>query len=272
VLNADDRLLAECSREIPAPINWFSLDSSSELVARHLEKGGTAAVVDVGRIVLARGDRRATLLQIGEVPITFGGTAEHNVANTLAAVAAAAALGIGVPHMMAALRAFGQRLEDNPGRTNLIQLGGVRILLDFAHNPHGMSALVAVAETIPAQRRLLLVGQAGDRNDEAIRELARAAWKLRPNHVVVKEMEGYLRGRELGEVPALLADEFSRLGVPEEAISWAGPELAGVRRALEWARPGDLLVLAVHEDRPAVLGLLDRLAAAQWQAGDALPG
>jgi UDP-N-acetylmuramyl tripeptide synthase len=272
VLNADDPLLAECSRSIPAPINWFSLDPSSELVAQHLEQGGTAVVLDAGRIVLAQGDRRATLLQIADVPITFGGTAEHNVANTLAAVAAAAALGIGVPHMTAALRAFGQKLEDNPGRANLIELGDVRILLDFAHNPHGMSALVAVAETIPGQRRLLLIGQAGDRSDEAIRELARAAWKLRPDHVVVKEMETYLRGRPPGQVPALLADEFSRLGVSEEAISWAGPEIAGVRRALEWARPGDLLVLAVHEDRPAVLDLLDRLAASEWRAGDPLPG
>jgi UDP-N-acetylmuramyl tripeptide synthase len=271
VLNADDPLLTECSRSIPAPIIWFSLHSTSELVAQHIEKGGTAVVVDAGRIVLAQGDRRATLLQIADVPITFGGTAEHNVANALAAVAAAAGLGIGVLHMTAALRAFGQQLEDNPGRANFIELGGLRILVDFAHNPHGMSALVAVAETIPAQRRLLLVGQAGDRSDEAIRELARAAWKLRPDHVVVKEMETYLRGRAPGQVPALLADEFSRLGVSEEAISWAGPEIAGVRRALEWARPGDLLVLAVHEDRPAVLDLLDRLAASEWRAGDPLP-
>jgi UDP-N-acetylmuramyl tripeptide synthase len=272
VLNADDALLAERGRSIPARINWFSLDSSSELVAQHLEQGGTAVVADGGRVVLAQGDRRATLLEIAEIPITFAGSAEHNVANVLAAVAAAAALGITVPHITKALRRFGHSLEDNPGRANLIELGGVRILLDFAHNPHGMLALVAVAETFPAERLLLLVGQAGDRSDEAIRELARAAWTLRPDHIVVKEMETYLRGRAPGEVPGLLADEFSRLGVPEEAISWAGPEIAGVRRALEWAQPGDLLVLAVHEDRPAVQDLLDRLAASEWRAGDPIPG
>jgi len=271
VLNADDPLLVEQSRGIPAAVTWFTLNPSSDLLARHLENGGTAVVADGGRIVLAQGERRATLLEVAEIPITFGGVAKHNVANVLAAVAAAAGLGITVPHITAALRRFGQRLEDNPGRANLIELGGVRILLDFAHNPHGMSALVAVAETIPAQRRLLLVGQAGDRSDEAIRELARAAWKLRPDHVVVKEMESYLRGRTSGEIPALLADEFSRLGLPEAAITWAGLEIAGVRWALEWARPGDLLVLAVHEDRPAVLDLLDRLSADEWKAGDPLP-
>jgi predicted dithiol-disulfide oxidoreductase (DUF899 family) len=89
--------------------------------------------------------------------------------------------------------------------------------------------------------------------------------------VVVKDMEAYLRGRAPGEVPALLADEFTRLGIREESLSRAGEEIAAVRRALEWARPGDLLVLAVHQDRRAVLDLLDRLQAVRWQAGDPLP-
>jgi cyanophycin synthetase len=272
VLNADDPLLVERSRGLAAPISWFSLNPASDLLARHLESGGTAAVAEAGRIVLAQGERRATLLPITDIPITFGGAAQHNVANVLAAVAAAQALGIPVPQMTEALRRFGQSLEDNPGRANLIELGGVRILLDFAHNPHGMLALVEVVKTLPAQRRLLLVGQAGDRSDEAIRELARAGLTLRPDHVVVKDMESYLRGRTAGEIPALLADEFSRLGVPDAAISWGGTEITSVRRALEWARPGDLLVLAVHEDRPAVLDLLDRLAASEWRAGEPLPG
>jgi UDP-N-acetylmuramyl tripeptide synthase len=223
-------------------------------------------------IVLVEGGQRADLIPAAEVPITFGGTAEHNVANVLAATAAGIALELEVPHLTAALGRFGHHLEDNPGRTNLMQLGGAQLLMDFAHNPHGMSALVNVARGLPAHRRLMLVGQAGDRSDDAIRELARAAWELRPDHVVVKDMEAYLRGRRPGEVPTILADEFSRLGLPGEAISRGGPEIAAVRRALEWARPGDLLILTVHQDRPAVLELLDRLKAADWRAGDPLPG
>jgi UDP-N-acetylmuramyl tripeptide synthase len=272
VLNADDPLLVERSRGIPPRIIWFSLDSGSPQVARHLANGGTAVVAEAGMIVLAQGNQRVTLASVAAVPITFGGTAKHNVANALAAAAGAAALGIGVHPIAEALQRFGRDLEDNPGRTNLLDLGGVRILLDFAHNPHGMSALVDVARTLPAQRRVMLIGQAGDRSDEAIRALARAAWELQPDHVVVKDMTTYLRGRPAGEVPQLLAAEFSRLGLPEDAISWADGEIAGVRVALEWARPGDLLILAVHQDRPAVLDLLEGLKAGDWRAGDSLPG
>jgi UDP-N-acetylmuramyl tripeptide synthase len=195
----------------------------------------------------------------------------HNVANALTAVAAGSALGIDAEIMSLALRRFGLDLDDNPGRANMVELGGIRILLDFAHNPHGMAALVAVARTVPAHRRLMLVGQAGDRNDDAIRALARAAWELKPDYVVVKDMESYLRGRAPGEVPKLLADEFSRLGLPGQALSRAGREISGVRESLEWSRPGDLLVLAIHEDRPAVLDLLERLTTTNWRAGTPLP-
>jgi cyanophycin synthetase len=271
VLNADDPLLVEQSRGMRARIIWFSLEPASPVIVRHLQSGGTAVVADGGTLVLAEGERRTELVPVVELPMSFKGTAKHNVANAMAATAAATALGLGVEVLAAALRGFGDDLEDNPGRGNVIELGGAQILLDFAHNPHGMSALVGVAQTLPAHRRLMLVGQAGDRNDEAIRALARAAWELRPDHVVVKDMETYLRGRAPGEVPRLLADEFSRLGLPDEAISNPGPEIAGVRRALEWARPGDLLVLAVHQDRRAVLDLLDRLTAAEWRAGDPVP-
>jgi UDP-N-acetylmuramyl tripeptide synthase len=271
VLNADDPLLVERSSRIRAQVIWFSLTPDSPVVKRHLDAGGTAVIEDEGRIVLAQGKQQTVVSSLPDVPITFAGTARHNVANALASVAGATALGIGIEPIARTLREFGRDVGDNPGRANFMELGGTRILLDYAHNPHGMAALVGVAQTFPARRRLVMVGQAGDRDDDAIRDLARAAWTLKPDRVVVKEMDQYLRGRAPGEVPALLADEFSRLGVPDAAIFRVGPEMDGVREALTWAQPGDLLVLAVHQERRAVLGLLSRMTASDWHAGDPVP-
>ncbi|HKG33004.1 MAG TPA: Mur ligase family protein [Gemmatimonadales bacterium] len=272
VVNADDPLMVGRSRNFKVQLSWFSLNPASPVVRKQIQEGGTVVLSDHAMLVIARGEQRTPLLPVAEIPVTFGGTAEHNVANAVAAVAAGLALGLDPAIMAFTLRRFGSDLEDNPGRANLVELGGIRILLDFAHNPHGMSALVEIARTIPAQRRLLLVGQAGDRGDEAIRALARAAWALQPDRVVVKDMETYLRGRSPGEVPGLLADEFLQLGLPSGALSRVGPELEAVRAALEWARPDDLLVLAVHENRRAVLDLFDQLASTGWHAGDPLPG
>jgi cyanophycin synthetase len=271
VLNADDALLVEKSRQIRSRIIWFSLNPASPLLRTHLTAGGAAVVVDGDQIVIARGADATVLMPLAEVPITFSGKARHNVANTLAAIAAGMGLGISLAQMAGALRQFGSNAGDNPGRANLMTVGGIKILLDYAHNPHGMSALVEVAKSLPAERRLVMVGQAGDRDDEAIRDLARSAWELRPEQVVIKEMDQYLRGRAPGEVPALLEDEFRRLGAGSSTIVRVDPELDGARAALTWARQGDLLVLVLHQERRAVLQLLEKLSAANWRAGEPLP-
>jgi len=83
-------------------------------------------------------------------------------------------------------------------------------------------------------------------------------------------MDAYLRGRALGEVPALMTDELRRAGLPEHAISAPGSEVPAVREALGWARPGDLLVLALHQDRRRVEEMLEALRRRGWRAGEPL--
>ena len=118
------------------------------------------------------------------------------------------------------------------------EIGGVKVLVDFAHNPHGVAAIANLVATIPATRRLVLLGQAGDRTDAEIRALAAAVWSMRPDRIVIKEMESYLRGREPGEIPALLRAELARLGAPADAITVEDSETAAVRSAFAWAQDG----------------------------------
>jgi UDP-N-acetylmuramyl tripeptide synthase len=183
------------------------------------------------------------------------------VANALAASLAAWCLGLPPEAIRTALRSFGRGHDENLGRTNLFDYRGARILLDYAHNPHGMDALAALARQLPAARRLVLIGQAGDRDDDAIRRLARSAAAIRPDRVVIKEMTSYLRGRPEAD-PGADAGRAGTRRNSAEAITVSSGELAGVREALAWAREGDLLVLAVHAERPAVLELLSASGAA----------
>jgi cyanophycin synthetase len=272
VLNAEDPLLVERAAELPVPVVWFALDPAHPVIVPHLSAGGRAAVCADGFLVLAEGTTRRRVLAVNDVPAAVNGAARHNVANALAALAAAAVMGVSAEPMARALSRFGRAVDDNVGRANLIELGGVRLLVDYAHNPHGMAALARMAGALPARRRLVLLGQAGDRSDQAIRALARTALALRPDRVVLKEMERYLRGRPVGEVSAIMADELARHGVPDAAVSRAATEVGAVRDALAWAREGDLLLLTVHQDRPLVLALIEGLRAARWRAGEPLPG
>ena len=134
-----------------------------------------------------------------------------------------------------------------------------------------MAAIAALVATIPAARRLVLLGQAGDRTDAEIQALAAATWAMRPDRIVVKEMESYLRGRRPGEIPALLQAELTRLGAPGDVVAVEESETAAVRAAFGWAQPGDLLVLLSHAARARTLAFLDKLAAADWRCGAALP-
>jgi len=268
VLNADDPRLRARADRLPTPVVWFTLEPEQPWLARHLEAGGRAALWEDCTLVLAEGPMRTVVANVEAVPIAIGGAARHNVANALAATAAAVVLGLPLAAVERALARFGTPADENVGRANTIELGGVQLVIDFAHNPHAMAALADMVAALPARRRLLLLGQAGDRSDEAIRELARAALDLRPDRVVLKEMERYLRGRPPGETSAILADELLRHGFPPDAISRPGDELASVREALTWARPGDLLLLTVHQDRPQVMALVEELRKRGWKAGE----
>ncbi len=250
VLNRDDLLLKELGGALGCPVDWFGMD---DVVDGALTYDG---------LPIAR---------VGELPIAMGGAAQHNVSNALAALHLARRLGLSAEHVRAGLCGFRSTPEDNPGRLNQFELGGVRALVDFAHNPHGVCALMSMAAALEAERRLILIGQAGDRDDEAIRQLARQTWAARPDRVIIKELGKYLRGREPGSVPELMAREFREQGAPESVIGRAEGDLDAVRQALAWCRPGDLLLLIIHETRDEVLDLLGGLETSSWQPGNPLP-
>ncbi len=113
-----------------------------------------------------------------------------------------------------------------------------------------------MGRNLHASRRLVLIGQAGDRSDKAISALADAAWALEPDRIIIKEMGRYARGRSKGEVPGMLRHRFLELGAPAGIIGYQEHELEGVREAVEWSRRGDLLILLIHEDVEGVTEFL----------------
>ena len=270
-LNADDPVLVAKSAAVTAPLMWISHTAESPVVSAHVAAGGDAAWVEHGAIVASFAGTRCEVLPVADVPLTMGGAARHNVQNVLGVTALALAAGLPLAAIRHGLRGFGNTPRDNPGRLNVYRLGGVTVLVDFVHNPHGMDAMAQLAAALPARRRLVVLGQAGDRDDESIRAFARSAWAVRPDRIVLKEMEVYLRGRHLGEASDVLEAEFRRLGAPATSIARAQSEYEAVRAALEWAQDGDLLFLPTHAERERVLGLLDGLALAGWRAGDPVP-
>ena len=271
VLNADDESLVALSQRVACPVAWFSRRDSL-LVHRAAAHGVYAATVRDGVMLLCTGHEWVPVGTVTEMPITYGGNAVHNIENALAATLLAAVVGVPVDAIQQALAAFGATPHDNPGRLLLRTVGHVTVIMDYAHNPDGLASLCRTASTMLANRRLLLLGQAGDRDDAQLQALARTAWQaLSFDRIIVKEMERMRRGREIGATTAVLHQALRDAGAPAEMIDCAPSELDGVRRALAWAEAGDLLVLGVHAERDAVYALIDGLESGGWQAGDPLP-
>ncbi len=270
VLNADDALLLEAGQALHAPVAWFTRDAAHVHVRAHRAAGGDAAWVEDGAFMLQRGGVVTRIASVVEVPLTFDGAARHNVENALAALLASSVLGASAHAIHAGLTGFASTPESNPGRANTWRFGSLTAIVDFAHNPHGLAALARMVAAISAQRRGLVIGQAGDRDDASIREFARASWAMHPDRVFVKEMEIYLRGREKGVVPEIILAELRAIGARADQLERFDDELAAVRAALTWAAEGDLLLLTSHAERDGVTALLRALQAANWRPGMAL--
>jgi UDP-N-acetylmuramyl tripeptide synthase len=185
--------------------------------------------------------KRTPICAAADIPITLGGAALHNVSNCLGAAALTQCLGMSLRQVAAGLMSMSQQV--NPGRSNLYAMNGIKVLVDFAHNPQAMQALFAMARSLPARRRSLCFGQAGDRTDEQIRDLARSAWSIGLDLVVVSELEQYARGRDPGEVYSLIRDELLNCGARKDQIRHFRTERESFADALAWANDGDLVVI-----------------------------
>jgi UDP-N-acetylmuramyl tripeptide synthase len=109
-----------------------------------------------------------------------------------------------------------------------------------------------LSQALPARRRILCFGQAGDRPDHLIRELAREAWAIGLDRVIVSELADYYRGREAGEVYAVIRDELLQCGARPEQIEHHDEELQSLTAALAWAEPGDLVIMLALANATAI--------------------
>jgi len=274
VLNADDASLAARASSLQCPLGWFALDFDHPALAAHrLHEGPTCGVRD-GFLLLHIAGQTHALGRTEAMPLTLGDRAVYNIANLAGAALTAAALGIGAGTIAATLARFGRAASDNPGRLQHWRFGSLQVFVDYAHNPDGLQGLLdAVGAATRRGRLAMILGHAGNREDDDLRAVASAAAAARPDLIVLKDISGYERGREEGEVAEIMRMQLLQDQVDPAAISICLDEVDAARMVLGWAAEGDLLVLPIHEmeARERVTALLDRLQAEGWQAGQALP-
>ncbi|HUR50365.1 MAG TPA: cyanophycin synthetase [Acidimicrobiales bacterium] len=267
VLNADDPLVARMARACSGEVVYFTLAEVNPLVEKHCRRGGRAVVLEDGPdgevMVVRHGPRRLELTRADLLPATYRGLARMNIQNGLAAAGAAYAFGVPLNDIRQGLRTFQPSFELAPGRLNMAEVGGSRVVMDYAHNAAGMRALGEFVDGLLSRsdgakrpRAVGVIGTAGDRRDQDLRELGEVA--AQHFDVVFVREDARLRGRAPGEAAALVADgarASSENGGRCQAVHVVHSELDAVRAAMAETQPGEVAVLCV-DDHAAVWDLL----------------
>jgi cyanophycin synthetase len=261
VLNADDEFVVAEARRTDATIWWFSLTASSPHIRNALEAGTPCAWFDGNALVFFDGREQSSIIDVRDIPLTLNGAARYNISNALGALCLSRALGLADDAIRSGLSGFQSDPKDNPGRCNEFSVNGARVFIDFAHNPHSVSAVTETMAAIPAKRRFVLLGHAGDRSDQDIRDLTISAFALKPDYVVAVEMPEYLRGREPGEITDLILDECRVQGLADDRMILRGTPSEGVASVIDLLASGDLALLLVLSERDKVFEMLERLTA-----------
>ncbi len=279
VLNADDSLVYRMGRHCAGRVVLFSMakekgEDGFDRVDGHTSRGNAAFFLEdtpQGElIVLKHGPRKMPVLYTHLIPATFGGRARMNVANALAAAAAAWASGAHLHDIRQGLRTFTTSFFQAPGRLNLLEVAGTRVVIDYCHNVDGMRQLSDFVNRMMVEpqtrsgvlgagagggaharngRAIGVIGIPGDRRDEDQREygaLAGGAF----DEIYIRE-DANLRGRRPGEtatnvaagVKAAKDEGRGRTTKVEKVLD----EAAAVRAALRRAAPGDLVVVCADD-------------------------
>jgi UDP-N-acetylmuramyl tripeptide synthase len=271
VLNADDAGIVSYERhlreKVPGMSWWFSLDAGNPRLASARQQGAIVCWLENDGLWLADASETTPrlLTPAGEVSASLGGMLRHNLQNAMGAGLLALAMGMPETAVRQGLRAFRGDERDNPGRGNWFEHQGVRIVVDFAHNAHGLDALAAAVAALQPKRVIIMLGQAGDRSDASIRETTRSALAMHPGILLINALPGYERGRELEEVPRLIRDEALATGMREEQLRMLPNPLAAARVALSEARAGDVLVLLALTQRREILQLVHEYCSSSGQ-------
>jgi cyanophycin synthetase len=261
ILNADDERLARLSERdavsrVPKKYVYFSLRHDNPFLLEHCRAGGTGYFLKDGRIIEAEGGEEYAVVEASAIPATMDGAADFQIANALAAVAAARAFGLSREETAASIARFRSDAE-NPGRANLYSVGGGYVMVDYGHNPDAFDAVSRMAALWHGRRVTAILGVPGDRDDSLIEESGRIA--ARGFHRIIIKEDKDLRGRRKGEVAGLLCRTVNAES-PERECMTVLDEVEAFSNELREMKQGDVIVVFYDKLEP-VLEVLARHGA-----------
>ncbi|NNU14768.1 cyanophycin synthetase [Parvularcula sp. ZS-1/3] len=247
VLNADNIYTLQMAAHTPAKnICYVTMNPNNKIVREHIKLGKRAFVLEEGangqQIMLYDREVATPLIWTHLIPATLEGKARHNVENAMFAAAMAYALGLSLDQIRSGLRTFNNSFYQSPGRMNVFDEHGFRVILDYGHNEAAISSMVDLVSQLDTRgKRIVCATCPGDRRDEDIRAIGEAIAGKFDTYLLHTDDD--LRGREKGAIQEIMAEELRKHGVSPDAIHIMDSEEQSVSEGLQRAERDDLVLM-----------------------------
>lgn len=202
ILNADDDLVYAMHEDLECHVALYSLDENNPRIVAHCAENKLAAVLENGYITILKGGWKIRVDKVTNIPLTFDGKAVFNIYNVLAATLAAYVRDFKIEDIRLALQTFVPSPAQTPGRMNLFHFRNFTVMLDYAHNAHGMRAIGQFVSQVDASVKVGIIAGVGDRRDKDTIELAEEAARVF-DEIIIRQDKN-LRGKTSDEIVSLI--------------------------------------------------------------------
>lgn len=240
ILNADDDLVVQMSKNLSCKVAFFSLNENNPIVKKHCEGGGLAAIAENGYVTISKGNWKIRVDKIVSIPLTFSGKAIFMIQNILPAVLTGFIRNFKMEDIRLALETFIPSPVQTPGRMNLFQFKKYQVMVDYAHNPAGFQAIAKFLEKIDAKPKVGVIAGVGDRRDEDIILLGTLAGQMFDEIVVRQDRN--LRGRTEVEIIDLMLKGIHQVN-PNKQVKVIPTEKEAIDYVMKQSKKGSFITI-----------------------------
>ncbi len=240
ILNADDNLVYNMHKDLDCKVAYFSLKEDNIRIKKHCAKGGIAAIYENGYVTIIKGNWKIRVEKVTNIPLTFSGMAEFNIANVLAATLATYVQDFKTEDIKQALQTFVPSPALTPGRMNMFRFNNYSVMVDYAHNTHGIQAIGKFIKNVKSKIKVGLVAGVGDRRDEDLISLGEESAKIFDEIIIRQDRN--LRGRTEEEIINLITKGIYNIH-PLKKVTVIRNEKAAIDFAINNAEKDSFIVI-----------------------------
>jgi cyanophycin synthetase len=239
ILNADNKWAAQMAKGLACKVAYFSMDENNPIIKEHINAGGLAAIYENGYVTISKGTWKIRVEKAINIPLTFGGKASFNIQNILPTLIAGFIRNFKIEDMRIALQTFIPSPAQTPGRMNIFNFKNFQVMVDYAHNAAGFSAIADMLSKINAKHVGIIAG-VGDRRDEDTIGLGSVAAKMF-DEVIIRQDKN-LRGKTEQEIIDLMMRGITEVDANKK-VTVIKKETEAIEFAIKNAERGSFITI-----------------------------